>query len=161
MVNNKTSSGKLGNLNISLLFGICFLAYSALYFVKSFDIPYHTKFGPGPAMYPRWLSGISIIIALLYIWQSATKQVFRAKDCLPGKNELINVGSVFVSCLVFLFLLNSVGFNVAGSLLMFVVFIRQYKWWKAVLLSVVITYICFFVFKVLFSVPLPVNMFGF
>jgi phosphotransferase system glucose/maltose/N-acetylglucosamine-specific IIC component len=60
-----------------------------------------------------------------------------------------------------LFLLNVVGFTVAGSLLMFVVFIRQYKWWKAILLSVIITFICFFVFKVLFSVPLPVNMFGF
>lgn len=159
--NNKTTSEKLRNPNISLWFGIGFLAYSLLFFVKSFEIPYHTKFGPGPAMYPRWLSGISIIIAIFYVWQSCTKHIFRAKECLPGKKELLNVASIFASCLVFLFLLNIVGFNIAGSLLMFVVFVRQYKLWQAIALSISITFICFFVFKVLFSVPLPVNMFGF
>lgn len=49
-----------------------------------------------------------------------------------------------------------VGFNIAGSLLLFVMFYRQYKVLHAVFLSSVsITFIHYFVFKVCFSVPLP------
>lgn len=55
--------------NAGLWFGILFLAYAALFFKMSFDIPYHSKLGAGPGMYPRWLSGFSILIALVYILQ--------------------------------------------------------------------------------------------
>lgn len=147
--------------NAGLWFGILFLAFSILFFVMSFGLAYETKYGAGPGMYPRWLSGISIVIAIIYIWHSCTKNVFTFGKSFPGKSELINVLTIFLSTIVFILLLDKVGFCIAGSLLMFVVFIRNYKLWKAILLSVVITYICFYVFKVFFSVPLPVNMFGF
>jgi hypothetical protein len=162
--NKKSFTEWVRNQNAGLWFGILFLAYSILFFKMSFDIPYHSKLGAGPGMYPRWLSGFSIFIALVYVWQSCTKQVFKAGLCFPGKQELINVASVFISCLVFLFLLNIVGFNIAGSLLMFVVLVRQYRLWPAIVLSIAITFIHYFIFKVCFSVPLPekfLSLFGF
>lgn len=152
------------NQNAGLWFGLGFLAFSILFFKMSFDIPYHSKLGAGPGMYPRWLSGFSIFIALIYIFQSCTKQIFKAGLSFPGKQELINVASVFLSCLIFLFLLDRVGFNIAGSLLLFVMFVRQYKLWQAILLSIAITFIHYFLFKVCFSVPLPekfLGLFGF
>ena len=147
--------------NAGLWFGIGFLAFSLLFFVMSFDIPYQTKYGAGPGMYPRWLTGISIVISLIYIWQSCTTQVFLVGKSFPGRKELLNVLSIFLSCIVFMLLLDAVGFNIAGSLLLFVIFIRHYKLWKAIILSIVITFICFYIFKDFFSVPLPINMFGF
>lgn len=150
--------------NAGLWFGVLFLAYALVFFKMSFDIPYHSKLGAGPGMYPRWLSGLSILIAVVYIVQSCTKQVFRAGQYFPGKTELLNVASVFLACLLFLFLLNVVGFNIAGSLLLFVLFVRQYKVVPAIVLSVFITFVNYFVFKVCFSVPLPekfLSLFGF
>ena len=150
--------------NAGLWFGIAFLAYSVIYFKMSFDVPYHSKLGAGPGMYPRWLSGFSIFIALVYIIQSCTSQVFSMGKSFPGKKELLNVFMVFLACMIFLFLLDVVGFNIAGSLLLFVMFYRQYKLLHAILLSVLITFVHYFVFKVCFSVPLPekiLSLFGF
>ena len=168
---NETESGKKGifgefikRQNAGLWFGILFLAYAVLYFKMSLDIPYHSKLGAGPGMYPRWLAGFSIVVALIYIVQSCTHQVFSMGRSFPGKTELFNVFTVFVACLIFLFLLDVVGFNIAGSLLLFVMFYRQYKLVHAILLSILITFVHYFVFKVCFSVPLPekfLSLFGF
>jgi hypothetical protein len=141
--------------NAGLWFGLCFLAFSVLFFRLSFDLPYQSRLGPGPAMYPRWLAGVSIGVALVYIWQSCTTQIFRAGESFPGRKALANVAEVFVSCLVFMALLNVVGFRIAGSLLLFIVFVRHYRPWVAVALAVGITMICYLIFRVCFSVPLP------
>jgi len=160
--NNKSFAEWVKNQNAGLWFGIGFLAYSVLFFAMSFTIPYYAKYGgPGPGMYPRWLFGIAIIIAIIYIWQSCKKEVFKFGQYFPGRKELKNVGSVLLACLLFMILLNKAGFIVAGSLLMFAVFFGHYKWWLNIILSIGITFICFVIFKVCFSIPLPVNMFGF
>ena len=123
---NETESEKKGTFgefikrqNAGLWFGILFLAYAVLYFKMSLDIPYQSKLGAGPGMYPRWLAGFSILIALIYIVQSCTHQVFSMGRSFPGKTELFNVFTVFLACMIFLFLLEVVGFNIAGSLLLF------------------------------------------
>jgi hypothetical protein len=151
----KTLSAWVKRQNAGLWFGLCFLAFSVVFFRMSFDLPYQSRLGAGPGMYPRWLSGISIGVALVYIWQSRAVQVFRIGDSFPGREALFNVAEVFVSCLVFLLLLNSVGFIVAGSLLLFITFRRHYGWWRAAALSIGITLVCYLIFKVCFSVPLP------
>lgn len=154
-VGGKGFSGWVRRQNAGLWFGLGFLAFSILFFKMSFDLPYQSKLGAGPGMYPRWLSGLSIGVAVVYIWQSCSIQVFRVGDCFPGRQALINVGTVFVSCLAFLFLLNTVGFIIAGSILMFIMFARNYRLLPALALSGGITLICYLVFKVCFSVPLP------
>lgn len=159
---NKSVTDWIKNQNASLWFGIAFLAYSVLFFTMSFGIPYYAKYGgPGPGMYPRWLFGIAIIIAIIYIWQSIKKQIFKFGQYFPGRKELKNVFSVLLACLLFMFLLNKAGFIISGSLLMFLVFLGHYKWWLNILLSIGITLICFIIFKVCFSIPLPLNIFGF
>lgn len=170
-MNNKIVSGNkrtffelVKRQNAGLWFGILFLAYAVLFFKMSLDVPYHSKLGAGPGMYPRWLSGFSIFIALVYIIQSCTHQVFSMGRSFPGRKELLNVSMVFVACMIFLFLLDVVGFNIAGSLLLFVMFYRQYKLLHAIFLSVFITFVHYLVFKVCFSVPLPekfLSLFGF
>jgi putative tricarboxylic transport membrane protein len=160
-----TANGKkftvwISNQNAALWFGLAFLAWSILFFKMSFDISYYSKLGAGPGMYPRWLSGISILIAILYIWQSRTMQIFKFGYSFPGKRELVNVAAVFIACLIFIFLLNRVGFNIAGTLLLFVMFMRQYKLWQALFLSMTITFLHYFIFKICFSVPLPETFLG-
>jgi hypothetical protein len=147
--------GWITRQNAALWFGMAFLGFSVLFFTMSFGLSYKSRLGAGPGMYPRWLCAISIVVALAYIWQSCTSQVFRIGEYFPGRREMANVATIFVSCLVFLLLLNHVGFMVAGTLLMFITFMRNYPLWKAVALSIGITLACYVVFKIFFSVPLP------
>jgi hypothetical protein len=151
----KTFFGWMKRQNAGFWFGLCFLAFSVLFFRMSFDLSYQSKLGAGPGLYPRWLSGAAIGVALVYLWQSCTTQIFRMGDCFPGRKALLNVAEVFVSCLVFMGLLNVVGFRIAGSLLLFIVFVRHYRPVSAVALAVGITLVCYLIFKVCFSVPLP------
>lgn len=148
-------AGWVKRQNGGLWCGLGFLAFSVLFLVKSFDLTYLSRLGAGPGMYPRWLCAISIVVAIAYIWQSCTTQVFRIGDCFPGRQELANVAAIFVSCLVFLLLLDHVGFIIAGSALMFITFWRNYPLWQAAALSVAITVTTWVVFKIFFSVPLP------
>ena len=151
----RTLSAWAKRQNAGLWFGIGFLLFALLFFRMSFNLSYMSKLGAGPGMYPRWLSGVAVVVALVYIWQSVKGQQFLVGECFPSRKELINVGSVFLSCLVFLLLLNHVGFIVAGSLLMFIMFVRHYLLWQAVALSIGISSVCYVLFKVCFSVPLP------
>ena len=152
----RTLSGWVKRQNAGVWFGVGDLAFSVLFFVVSFDLVYKSKLiGAGPGMYPRWLTGLSIIVALAYIWQSYTGQVFRVGDCFPGRKELANVATVFLSCVVFLLLLNHVGFFVAGTMLLLIMFVPHYKLWQTILLSIGITLVCYVIFKICFSVPLP------
>jgi hypothetical protein len=153
--NHRGPVGWIKRQNAGLWVGLAFLAFSVLFFTMSFGLAYKSRLGAGPGMYPRWLCAISIIVALAYIWQSCTTQVFRVGEYFPGRRELANVAAIFVSCLVFLLLLNHVGFIVAGTLLMFITFVRNYPLWKAAALSIGITLACYVVFKIFFSVPLP------
>jgi putative tricarboxylic transport membrane protein len=152
---HKGVAGWVKRQNAGLWVGLAFLAFSVLLFTMSFGLSYKSRLGAGPGMYPRWLCAISIVVALAYIWQSCTSQVFRVGEYFPGRRELANVGAIFASCLVFLLLLNHVGFIVAGTLLMFITFVRNYPLWKAVALSIGITLACYVLFKIFFSVPLP------
>jgi putative tricarboxylic transport membrane protein len=152
---SKRPDSWISRQNAGLWAGLAFLAFSAVFFWMSFDLSYKSRLGAGPGMYPRWLCGLSIVVALAYIWQSCTTQVFRIGDHFPGRRELANVAAIFVSCVVFLLLLNHVGFIVAGTALMFITFWRNYRLWQAAALSVVITLTTWVVFKIFFSVPLP------
>lgn len=65
----RTLSGWVKRQNAGVWFGVGYLAFSVLFFVVSFDLVYKSKLiGAGPGMYPRWLTGLSIIVALAYIW---------------------------------------------------------------------------------------------
>ena len=152
---------RIRKLNAAVIFGVIYLGYSLFFFLYSFNYQYYTPHGPGPGLFPRWFSSISIFLSIIYIIQSATKNKFPLGESFPPLKEFINVLLIFISCMIFIFLLNVVGFNIASMLLLFTVFVRQYKLWQAILLSIVISVICFAVFKIAFMVPLPVNRFGF
>lgn len=111
-------------------------------------------------MFPRWLSGILIIISIVYIWQSVKKEVFQFKDIFPKGRELGNILSVLASVVVFMLIVNFTGFIIASTVLLFILLVREYKWYSGLAISAVTSIILFIVFKSFFDIPLPVNMFG-
>jgi len=146
--------------NAGIWAGIVLLLFSVFVFWQSFSLHYRTAFGPGPGMFPRWLSGILIVLSLVYIWQSARKEIFRLSEILPKGEGLINILSVLLSVFVFMVIVNHTGFMIAGTAMLFIVLFRHFKWYAALIIAFVVTLILFLIFKPLLGVPIPVNQFG-
>ncbi len=147
--------GWIAKQNGGLWFGLAFLAFAAIYFWNSLGLTYQSRLGPGPGMYPRWLGGASILVALAYIGQSLTGQIFLVKDHFPGRAEMKGVSSVVIACIAFIALLGLAGFVPAGVLMVFIVMYRSYRPLQALAWSLAITVATYVVFKVFFSVPFP------
>jgi hypothetical protein len=147
--------------NAGLYFSILFILFSTFYLVKSFDYPYFTKFGVGPGFFPRWVSALALVTGILYLIFSVTKDKFTFEKVFPDKQAMASVFLVIAAIIVFILIAEYTGFVVAGSLMLFTIFIRQYSLSKSILYAILVTVICFLIFKKGFSVPLPVNGWGF
>jgi putative tricarboxylic transport membrane protein len=150
----------MGKQNAGVWAGVVLLIFASVFFWQSLSLKYQTKFGPGPGMFPRWLSGILIVLTLIYIWQSVNKEVIRFSDILPKGKDLGNLIAVLGSVVLFILVVNYTGFTIAGTALLFILFVRQFKWYTALGMSLLVTLILFYIFKSLLSIPLPVNAFG-
>lgn len=149
--------------NAGLLLGLLFTLYSIYYFIKSFSYPYVNRFGVGPGFFPRWTALLSIIAGVAYIFSSIFKDKdrFIMENIFPSKKELINVVTVVLAILGYILILDFTGFGLATIMLLFVIFIRSYSWWKSILYAIIVAAVVFAIFKIGFSVQIPVNSFGF
>jgi putative tricarboxylic transport membrane protein len=159
---NNLANGKGRDLakNAGFWTGMALLLFASVIFWQSFSLKYFTAFGPGPGMFPRWLSAILIILSVIYIWQSVKQEVFQVGDIFPKGRELGNILSVLVSVIVFMLIVNVTGFTIASTVLLFIVLVREYKWISGLAISAATSIVLFVVFKILFNIPLPVNGFG-
>lgn len=146
--------------NAGVWAGLVFLAYAAGMFWQSFSLRYYTQFGPGPALFPRWLSGILIVLALIFIWQSVRGPAITFRSIFPNGRALANVLSIWAATAVFILMLNFAGFVVASTILLFTLFIRGYNWLWSLGLSLAVSILLFLIFDKAFGIPLPVNAFG-
>lgn len=147
--------------NAGVYFSILFILFSLYFLITSFDYPYHTKFGIGPGFFPRWVSILAVITGILYLITSLTREKFFFEETFPEGKAIGNVLLVIVSIILFIVIAPYTGFVIAGSLMLFSIFIKQYTLSKSIIYAILITVICFLIFKKAFSVPLPVNAWGF
>lgn len=136
------------------------MVYAIIIFYQSFSLDYSTQLGPGPGFFPRWLSGGLIILTFLYIGHSAKNKLVSTGDMWPKGRARGSILSMLAGLVVFTLIVNTTGFVVAGSILLFAMFSRDYKWYKALMASIAISVLLFVVFQSLLGVSLPVNEFG-
>lgn len=141
--------------------GGLFTLYGLGYLLMSFSYPYYNKFGVGPGFFPRWVAVLTIVAGLSYTLMSAFRDKFIIGEVFPEKKELLNVVTVVLAILAFILVVKKIGFLIASTLLLFFIFIRSYRWPKAVLYAFIASAIVFGIFKIGFKVPVPVNGFGF
>lgn len=147
--------------NLALWFAVLFILFSGLFLCLSFGYPYMTKFGIGPGFFPRWVSLVSLVVGVLYLISTFKKNKTTFGEAIPSRTILINVLTVAAAILFFILAAPFIGFNLAAVILLFSIFIREYPWPKAILYSIIVSIIVFLVFYKGFSVPLPLNPFGF
>ncbi|MBP2634662.1 MAG: Tripartite tricarboxylate transporter TctB family [Firmicutes bacterium] len=140
--------------------GIITLVYAIIIFQQSLSLDYSTRLGPGPGFFPLWLSGILIVLTLCYIVDSIRHDVVKVSEILPGGQASKNIISTVGGLIIFPIVVPYLGFVVSATILQFIMFVRDFKWYIALGISVAVSIILFLVFQSLLGVTLPVNDFG-
>ncbi len=146
--------------NLNIYIALLLLLISGIIFWQSLLIPYYSPYGPGPGFLPRWTSGIIIILLIVYLIQSIRIDFISISEVMPKGEGLVNILVTLGAIIVFMIIIPYVGFNVSSVIMLTLLFSRGFKWYKAIGISVVVTFIVFFIFGSLLGVPLPVNEYG-
>lgn len=140
--------------------GIGLLAYSAVLFQQSFLLDYYNPYGPGPGFLPRWLSLLLFIVSAAYVWESIKSPDISLADLLPHDGARLDVALMLIGLCLFALLVESIGFVLAGTQLLFLMTFRKFKWYYALPGSVVVSVVLLVLFEKTLGVSLPVNDFG-
>ncbi len=146
--------------NAGMWAGIVILLYAGTFFYQSLSLEYYTRMGPGPGFFPRWLGGLLFVLTLCYIWEAVKHKAVSLRDLLPEGRALGNMGAMLGGLIVFTLILRYTGFVTAGAVLMFAMFIRDFRWPYALGAAVGVSVLLFVVFQGLLGVSLPTNDFG-
>lgn len=147
--------------NAGLWIGLVILAFAGTFFYQGLGYDFYSKYGPGPGLFPLWLSGSLLVLTVLYIVDSVRKSGISVRDILPKGSGLKNVATVFASLLAFLVVMPLAGYTVASVIMLFILFHREYKWYSGLGISIAVSLAIFYLFKSFLGIPLPMNTFGF
>jgi putative tricarboxylic transport membrane protein len=146
--------------NAGVYVGIVLLIYSVVMVWQSLTLDYYTAFGPGPGFFPLWVSILLLVLSILYLWESIKKEVILLSKIIPKGKDLRKILAVLGSVVLFMILVNFTGFVISGSILLFLLFMKEYKWYQGIAMSISISILLFYIFNTLLNVPLPANAFG-
>lgn len=146
--------------NIGLYVSLLFLIIGGIVFKQSLSLEYYSEFGPGPGLLPIWISGLMMILSIVNIFSSLKKGAIKFSDVMPKGGSLINVLLSVGTIILFVIIVPYVGFCIASFIMLFILFLRGYKWYVGMGLSVGITVFLFWIFGLILNIPLPVNSFG-
>jgi putative tricarboxylic transport membrane protein len=112
--------------------GVCaaslFILFSLIMLWQSFSLDYYTSLGPGPGFLPLWVSVLLLVLSILYFWESVKNEVFLFSQIIPKGVVLIKNISVLGSVILFMVLVTFTGFVVAGTLMLMVILLHDFKW---------------------------------
>jgi putative tricarboxylic transport membrane protein len=145
--------------NAGLWAAVIMFLFSAVFLWQSLKLDYKGPLGVGPGFFPFWLSLILIILSILYLL-NAIKHVVSIHSIFPKNKALGEFLVIIGSMVLFVLLLEPIGFVAASALALIVLLYRSFTWYMSLLLSVGISVIIFLIFAKALDVPLPVNSFG-
>jgi hypothetical protein len=139
------------------------LVLSLGYFIIALGLKnWSAAYAPGPGFIPRWASGAMVLLCVFALIQSLKEKGPVLSEILPkDRTGRINLFVCWGALLFILFFVEKLGFVLTGSIALTAMFSRGTNWLKAALIGVSFTLICFFIFRVLLQMSIPVNQFGF
>jgi putative tricarboxylic transport membrane protein len=135
------------------------MSVAVVFFVYSLMYPYTSDIGPGPGFLPFWLSIALFVLSISYMYV-----VFKGEDSvepMPDKQGRKNIVFILSCMIVFVVMLPLLGFIVSGTVFLYVLFIKAYRWHIALFTALGTSVFLFLLFSKFLQVNLPVNMFGF
>lgn len=146
--------------NTGVWMGIFLLACSGLMFKLSLGYGYYGKYGPGAGLFPVWISGGLMILSVLYILESVKQKGYSFAEVFPRGREFSYMLTVVASISILILIIDYTGYIIAGTIMLLMLFLREYKWYWGLGLSVVTALCLYLVFQVFLKIPLPEGVFG-
>lgn len=152
----------LNKIKLNTVVCAVFLGFALLYFYVGLGLKYWSGvYAPGPGFIPRWASGAMAVLSAIALINSFKEEGPVLSEILPKERSgRINLFVSWGALLFLLFFVEKLGFLVTASIALTAMFSRGTKLPKAALISVSLSLICFFIFKVLLQMQIPVNQFG-
>lgn len=144
-------------INAGMIAALCMLLYGIVIFVQALSLKYYTSYGPGPGFFPVWISGLLILLAIFYLVESARKNVVYLKDIFASSAPLKKIGTLTAGLLFFIFISDILGFFISGIVLLLTMFLWDFKFLKALILSLIFMVILAVVFQIFLKVSLPMG----
>lgn len=140
-------------VNAGVWGGIVVFLFSVIFFVQSLQYPYTGDLGLGPGFFPIWLSGILVILSILYIVESINgKNV--SEESWPPKEILKKIAFIIGDLILFVILFLFAGFVLAGTVFLFLLLYKAYKWYISLPISIGIPVFLFWLFDIALGIPL-------
>jgi hypothetical protein len=137
------------------------LLVCAVFIFRSAVVPILRQTRSRPGFFPVWLSGLLVLLSILYIIDSIRSEKVALKDILPQGKELKKVLALLGGMILFIVMVPYTGFLTASIVLLLILFSLDYKWYSGILISGAVGITACYVFKNFLSVPLPPGPFGF
>ena len=144
----------MSNVKPGILAGSIIFIVSLFMFIVAFQYPYSSAIGPGPGFFPVWISGILMVLSILYIVESV-REKNESEESWPTKKSLKGILFIMMSLFLFVLLFSLAGFILAGVVMMYLLFYKEYKWYTNLSMSVGITFLIYGIFNYLLEVHLP------
>lgn len=153
----------LDKIKLNTVVCALFLGFALFYFSVAMGLKYWSSvYAPGPGFIPRWSSGAMVVLSAFALVNSFREKGPVLSEILPKeRSSKINLFVCWGALLFLLFFVTKLGFIVTASVALTAMLSRGTNWIKAALIGVSLSVICFFIFRVLLQMQIPVNQFGF
>ncbi|MDN5843578.1 MAG: tripartite tricarboxylate transporter TctB family protein [Alcaligenaceae bacterium] len=146
--------------NIGIWVGLLLAAFGASLFIMSLSMSYYGKYGPGPGLFPLWISGLLVVLSVMYIIDSIGKESLSFKNVIPEKRIVKKLATILGAILFFILAAPYLGFFCASVIAVAMLLWRDYSRRWSVTIAVILTAVLYVVFGILLDIPLPVNIWG-
>lgn len=146
--------------NLGVWVGIVILLFGTVMFVMSTSLSYYGQYGPGPGLFPSWLSGVLIILSILFIVDSAKKQQLRFRAVMPERKVMKRLAATVGAIALFIVIAPYVGFTLASIVVLLILLLPSFSWLWSIGIAVAVTLVLFVIFDVMLNIPLPTNALG-
>lgn len=127
------------------------------------NLPYMSRFGPGPGFLLVWLAGGFVVLGLLLLLQVTFRPTRMGRFALPDAGSAWRMAFIMVGFFAFVFFANSVGFLICIAVLSFLLLlVVEAKGWKlSLLISALMTAGFWIVFEFSLQLRLPKGLLDF
>ena len=151
---------KVRDLKVTTVVSLALAIFAGVFFAASMRYGYWAGYGPGAGFVPRWSSGIMLVLSLISLFQSFKQPGMKISEVFPSKIAAKNLLITWGSLIFFVLFCKTLGFVIATTLMLTALFSRGMSIKKSFVCSLVVAVICFFLFKMVLMVQVPVNQFG-
>jgi len=145
------------------ILALVWIGLGALVAVQANNLPYMSRFGPGPGFLMVWLAVGFIALGLLLLLQVTFRTVRKGSFALPDADSAWRMIFIMVGFFAFVFFANSVGFVLCVAVLSFLLLLMvERKGWKlSLLISALITAGFWTIFEYSLQMRLPKGLLDF